>query len=207
MVEKKILLIILPILLISGILLGGSLVIRSKYINTDTIYEGVTIEEISLKGLTKDQALELLRDEKDLEINEKSIELNYKDYSYIINLRNINYSFNYKEAIDQAYEVGRQGGFISRLRNIRGLKDNPVNIELSYSYGKQAIENITSKIKEDLESQAKDASISIENGSINISPDKPSRTLNSEELIGLIENSLKKTLKIFRYLLRNLRPR
>lgn len=184
--KKKILFIILPIVLISGILLGGTYFVNNKYINTDNFYEGISIEEIPLNGLTKEETLELIKSEKEEDINDKGIDLIYEDYTKRINLVDIGYTYNYEEAVDEAYEIGREGGFFKRIKNIWQLRDNPVNMELVHSYDADIIQGIVDSVGEELFIEPVDATISISSGNIDITEDIIGRELIKEELIALI---------------------
>lgn len=188
--KKKLLFIILPIVLISGILLGGTYFVNTKYINTDTFYEGISVEEIPLNGLTKEEALDLIRSGKEEEINDKGIDLIYEEYTKRINLLDIGYSYNYEEALDQAYQIGREGGFFNRIKKIWDLRDNPVDISLAHSYDTDSIQKIVDLVEEELFIEAEDATISISNGNIEITEDVVGRKLIKDELISLIVENI-----------------
>lgn len=194
--KKKILFILLPIVLISVILLGGTYFINNRYVNSDTIYEGVSIEEISLEGMTKEEALELVKKEKEAEIKDKSIELVFEDYTNIMNFEDIEFTYEYEKAVDEAYEIGRDGGFFSRIRDIRRLKNNPVDIKLSHKYNTDSIQDIVNTVEEELMIEPTDAIINIDNGNIEITEEVTGRKIIKEELISLIEESLESLDKI-----------
>lgn len=188
--KKKILLIVLPIILISGILLGGSYFVNNRYVNTEAFYEGVSIDNISLDGLTKEEALDFVKAEKETKISDKGIDLVYDDFSHRINLDDIGYTYNYEEVVDEAYEIGRDGGFFSRIRTIWNLRDNPIDLNLSYSYNKESIDKIADSIDEELLVEPVDANISISNDNIDITDDVTGVKLVKDELIDLIVENI-----------------
>lgn len=188
--KKKILFILIPIAIIASILLGGTYFINDKYIKSETIYEGVMIEEISLEGLTKDEALDLVKNRKQEEIDEKNIELVYEDYANSISLNDLEYSYNYDEVVQEAYELGRDGGFFERLKTIWSLRSNPRDLKLSHSYNEKVIEEKVTAIEEELMIEPANASIKISGGNIEIAEDVTGRAVVRAELISLIEESI-----------------
>ena len=89
--KKKLLFIILPIVLISGILLGGTYFVNNRYVNTDTFYQGISVGGIDLDGLTLEEAIVLVEKEKEEEISGKGIDLIYEDYVQRLSLTEIGY--------------------------------------------------------------------------------------------------------------------
>ena len=188
--KKKLLFIIIPILLISGILLGGTYFVNNRYVNTDTFYQGISVEGIALDGLTLEEATGLVKKEKEEEISGKGIDLTYEDYVQRLNLTDIEYSYNYEEALKEAFEIGRDGGFFSRIKTIWDLKDNPLDIELVHSYNMDKIQALIDTIEEELLVEPVDASISISSGNINLTEDLAGRSLIKDELIELVAESI-----------------
>lgn len=184
--KKKLLFIILPIILISGILLGGTYYVNNRYIDTETFYDGVSIDGISLNGLTKEEALDLIKSEKEEEINDNGIDLIYEDYTQRINFSDIGYTYNYEEVVDEAFEIGREGRFFNRVKTIWQLKGNPMDIELTHSYDATAVEDIVNRVEEELLVDPVDATISISNGNIEVTEETTGRTVIKDELISLI---------------------
>jgi Putative peptidoglycan binding domain. len=63
-----------------------------------------------------------------------------KEFEYILPLKDLGYDFNYEKAIDEAHSTGREGSFVERLKFIKNLKKDPVNIELMYYYDPNLID-------------------------------------------------------------------
>ena len=95
---------VLLIILINSfaIILGLGVYGYYKVLSTDQIYEGVSIDEFDLSFMTKEEALKLIKDKREKELNEKNILLNYEDKIYDINVRQFDFRYDYDDAIDKA---------------------------------------------------------------------------------------------------------
>ena len=176
---------------ILAITLGSGSYIYKNILNTDTIYKGARIDNIDVSGKTMEQALEYIKRIKTAEIKEKSMNLIYGEKTYKVILADLGYSYDYDKAVKNAINLGRQGNFLKRLKDIAKIKRG-VNISLESFYREELAEKIVNAIAEEINTNAKDAEINIENGKIFIIDEEMGKRVLKEDLLTLIDGNLNK---------------
>lgn len=189
---KKNLIIFLSIVfVISAIALGGAFYIYKNILNIDTIYKGVTIDNLDVSRKTMEQALEYIKEIKTKEIKGKHMNLIYGERTYKIALADLGFSYDYDEAVKKAIKLGREGNFLKRLRDIAKIKGG-VNIPLRSFYSLEKAETIVNAISKEINTEAKDAEIRLVNGKINIIDHEIGKRVLKEDLLGLIDHNINK---------------
>lgn len=189
---KKNLIIFLSIVfVISAIALGGAFYIYKNILNIDTIYKGVTIDNLDVSRKTMEQALEYIKEIKTKEIKGKHMNLIYGERTYKISLADLGFSYDYDEAVKKAIKLGREGNFLKRLRDIAKIKGG-VNIPLRSFYSLEKAETIVNAISKEINTEAKDAVIRLVNGKINIIDHEIGKRVLKEDLLGLIDHNINK---------------
>jgi len=189
---KKNLIIFLSIVfVISAIALGGAFYIYKNILNIDTIYKGVTIDNLDVSRKTMEQALEYIKEIKTKEIKGKHMNLIYGERTYKISLADLGFSYDYDEAVKKAIKLGREGNFLKRLRDIAKIKGG-VNIPLRSFYSLEKAETIVNAISKEINTEAKDAEIRLVNGKINIIDHEIGKRVLKEDLLGLIDHNINK---------------
>lgn len=189
---KKNLIIFLSIVfVISAIALGGAFYIYKNILNIDTIYKGVTIDNLDVSRKTMEQALEYIKEIKTKEIKGKHMNLIYGERTYKISLADLGFSYDYDEAVKKAIKLGREGNFLKRLRDIAKIKGG-VNIPLRSFYSLEKAETIVNAISKEINTDAKDAEIRLVNGKINIIDHEIGKRVLKEDLLGLIDHNINK---------------
>lgn len=194
--KKKILLILIPLIII---LAGGSLgayYVYDSQINIDTIYPGLEIDEFYVGGMTKSDALNYIERSKEDELLGSNMKLSYEDHVYNIGLKDLDYSYDYEKAVNEAYEVGREGKLFQRYKEIRQLKDKGFTIALESNYNKSKIDQIVEDISKELHVESKDAEFNFNGGNFLISDEAIGRKVDSEELGLLIKDNIEELADI-----------
>ncbi len=186
--KKRIILFILISLL--AIILGFGTYGYFKVLNTDLMYEGVEVDEFNLSFMTKEEALKLIKDKREKELDGKNMVLTYDDKVYDINLRELGFRYDYDEAIKEAYSVGREGNVITRLKDIINTKKKGVKVLLNSEYDKEKINSIVNIIAQEIDLDMKEADFDFNNGNIKISEEVIGRKVNEEELTQLINGNI-----------------
>ena len=146
----------------------GFYVYYTNILNTETIYKGVKVAGYDLSDKTKKQAIDYVEENKESDIDKKSMKLYYKDKSYNISLRDLGFSYKYEDAINRAYDIGRKGNMFSRIKNVRNIRKDGIDIPLESFYDMKKIEDIVNNISQEIDLESKDAEINLNNGNINI---------------------------------------
>ena len=116
--------------------------------------------------------------------------LSYEDKVYDINIRELGFKYDYKDAIDKAYSIGRKGNIINRIRDIINTKKNGVNISLKSSYDNSKIDKFVEKITQEIDLEMKEAEFHFNNGNITITDEVVGKKVKQGELVKLIEENI-----------------
>ncbi|HEY8363711.1 MAG TPA: VanW family protein [Tissierellaceae bacterium] len=188
---KKRIILMSTVLVIIAITLGGVFYIYKNILNIDTIYKGVTIENIDVSGKTMEQALEYIKDIKTNEIKKKSMKLIYGEKAFKIPLTDLGFSYDYEKAVEYAMQLGREGNFLKRLKDIAKIKSG-YNVPLESYYSVEMAETIVNAISQEINTNAKNAEAKIVNGKINISDHVIGKRVLQEELLNLMDENINK---------------
>ena len=182
--------IIIFIILIIAIVLGLGTYGYYTILNTDVFYEGISIDELDISLLTKEEALELIKDKNEAILDNSNMKLHYEDKEYNINLRELGFHYEYDEAIEKAYAIGREGNIIARVKEIMNTKKIGINIPIESKYDKGKINGIVSNIAEDIDLDMKNAEFNFNGGNIVVTDETVGKKVNEEELYNLIDNNI-----------------
>ncbi len=134
--------------------------------------------------------MDLIKSNKEKELDEKNMVLSYEDKVYDINIRELGFKYDYKDAIDKAYSIGRKGNIINRIRDIINTKKNGVNISLKSSYDNSKIDKFVEKITQEIDLEMKEAEFHFNNGNITITDEVVGKKVKQGELVKLIEENI-----------------
>lgn len=189
---KKVYLIILLITILLGAIIGTGLYVYTAEINTDSVYQGIIIDGYDIGGMTKSKALNFIKERKQDDYQDRFFNLSYGDKKYQIALKDIEYSYDYEEAIEEAYNIGRRGNPISRYITISDLKSNNKLINLEVNYNKDLLLEIVDRIKEDFNQDCLNASFDFNNGDFIVTEEEKGIIIKEEELIDLLVDNMDK---------------
>ncbi len=189
-------LIILPILIILVVVAGGGYYIYNNiYIDileSNNIYSGITVDNINVAEMTKEEAYNYIKTKKESESDKKSMELIYGDTNFNISKDQLGFEYDYEKAVDQAYGLGRDGSYLERYKHIQSLKDQGENIDLEWSYDFSGISTIVQGIAQKINIDSKDAEFDFNGGNIKITPETVGKNLDETKLAKLIEGNAEK---------------
>lgn len=187
---KKPIIILLSIsIILVAAALGAGMYIYKNVLSINTIYKGVKIDGNSVENKTIDQALELIKEKKEAEIDGKHMNLLYGGKIYKIDLRQLGFSYKYDTAVKNAFQLGREGSFIKRLRDIRKIKAG-VNIPLDSFYDEEKIENISKNISREINKDSVDAKIKLDKGKITVTDHMVGKKVSLDELVSIIDKNI-----------------
>lgn len=163
-------------------------------IGNDKIIDGVTIKGVELVGLSREDAI--------LEIEEaiknelaKSINLKYEDYETSISPEQIEATYDVAGAIQEAYDIGRNGNIIKNNYDIlfSMLFGKKVGIELSYN--DKILTDMVEDISKKIPGSMKDNSYYIEGNKLIITTGKTGLAIKVDEMKKQIIEQVKKPVK------------
>lgn len=198
-------------LIIASVALGGVSLVRNykekklayetavtAALNIDTFYNGIVIEGIDVSGKTKEEAYALLVPVEETLRDNINITVNCAGQTFTLTQNDLNFSFNTKEVIDEAYNFAREGSNDDRYHTVLKLEDKPQNFFIDHKLilDDDAVSNFVDSVADEVYIEMKAPYIS------EFNPDsenmfvghegEPGRELNSDQLIQTLNNMLRK---------------
>jgi len=180
--NKKIFISVLVILVIA---ISGSAVYAaatSNKINSwnDKAYPGVKVDDVDVSGKTKDQVIQILKEDVVQNIGIKKINVEVKGIKYSLSYSELSPEYNIDETASAAVAVGKESSFFKKKAWIDG--SNTQSIPLSFNYDTTKLESFKNEILSSVNKPAKNASIKIIGGNISIASEQDGEKLSVQEL-------------------------
>ena len=150
-------------------------------LGNNKIMKKVYVNGIDLSGLTKESA-EAKINEKLEEKIDKDIILKLRDFEQTIKLSQLETKYNVKEAIENAYKVGRSSNIFVNNFEIIKTKTKGKNIDITYTYNEELLENITAEVSAKIPDAVVEPSYYIEGSKLIITKGKKGNAINKEKL-------------------------
>jgi vancomycin resistance protein YoaR len=175
------------------LLITGCTAAADKKAALDTkIYQGISIRNINVGGMTKDEAKKAVQDVLDKEIDAMELRFTYGDWNLSVSGRELNSRFNVDQAVQTAYDYGKTGNIIKRMLNMRMLGKEGYNIPLTFSADLAVAEGYIGRIAGDLNKTTADATFRYEgDGVFTVTPEVNGVKVDEAQLKTLIDGSVK----------------
>jgi vancomycin resistance protein YoaR len=112
----------------------------------DTFYQGIYVDNVSLSGLTKQQAQELLEFNLQQKIVEVSVSVD--DITVSSTSAQLEITKDYTQPLADAFEVGRSGFPLTRLATIFSLTLNPQKFTSKYTVDETKVESLLNNLSQ-----------------------------------------------------------
>ena len=171
-------------------LLVFSVIFALININNDKIISGISINNIEVSGLTKEEAkgkLETIINEK----ISKDIVLKYEDFTTEISPKLIEANYNIDKAVEEAYNVGRDSNVFGNNYNILFTLIGKKNINFDLKINDEVLDKSLKDASSNLPGAIKEASYYIENDNLIITKGKKGIVIDVEDAKNKIKNVLK----------------
>ncbi len=182
--------IIISIIIVAIVVSLFSTVFALININNEKIISGITINEIEVSGLTKEEAiakLETIYSEK----MENNIMLQYGEFETELNKTLMEVSYNIEKTVYEAYALGRNGNIFINNYDILGTliwkKDFGIDMTINEEITKQTISDIGAN----LPGIMIDSSYSIEEDELIITRGKEGIVISGDTLLEQVKEKLK----------------
>lgn len=133
------------------------------------IYDGVYIDSVYVGGLTKEEAKAEYSEYID-DIGNLTVTFTAGEDKFMTTLGELDISVSAEEAVEQAYNYGRQGNILSRYKEIRNLETENAVLVPEKEYDEEVLTHKLEEDAKDLVTAPENASISMENGEFIIQP-------------------------------------
>lgn len=186
---KKTVIIILSITIIITLILLLSTIFAIVNMGNDTIFKGITINNISISGLTKEQASKKIHQLINNKL-EKPVNLTFEDidstYDTSLDLSLLEIDYNISEATKEAYNIGKTSNIFQNNFTILKLIFKPININMNFSINEDILNKNIENISSNLPNKVIESSYYLENDNLII-------TRGSEGLV-VDKNTFKSSL-------------
>jgi len=146
-------------------------------LNLETFYTGVQVNHVHLEGMTFDEALRLITKQQQPKLDAMKIVLNHGEKRWEYGYQDIDAKIDVEEIVRKAYQVGREGNIIDRLKQIWN----------SYKYGVSFTTTLTydvSQLQDEVEAIAKEINEEPVDATITFHPDKKEKFSFTEHKTG-----------------------
>lgn len=159
-------------------------------IGTSNIYKGVTVDNIKVSGMTKNEALNLLNDSlKDFE--NKNLQFKLNDTTYTRSLKDLGYEKNFKESVEKAFNVGRDKSHFQNFLRVVTLPIFGKNIETVSSFSDAKVQETVNFLVDKVYIKSQDAAISYKDGKFIKNKEVVGRYLKTDTLADDIKKDAK----------------
>lgn len=182
---KKVLIVLLLLILVILVVIIFSTIFSLMNANNKNIIQGVYINNIDVSNLSENEAMEIL--EQKLNDNEKNyIIVKYNNYTRNIKLQDINGKFNIKDAVNNAYNIGKDKNIIQNNYKILSTMIFKNKIEANFTYDEELLQKMIDEISLEIPGMAINSSYIIDGDNLIIK--------NSTEGLQIQESTFTKDL-------------
>ncbi|MBF8983560.1 VanW family protein [Lutibacter sp. B2] len=160
-------------------------------VSNDNYHKGIIIQGVDVGGLSITEAQTKIQNNFKEKLSDEKIRFKYADYNLEIEGREIDYSYDYKATLNEAYSLGRKGSYFERIDTILNLYKNPIYIEVIPTYNEEKLDTIIDNIKKNIDKSPKDAEIFKKGNAFIIKDEKIALVLNVEKSKSIIVDKLK----------------
>lgn len=183
--NKSILILLASIIFIIGLSLGSIYMMNKK--SDEYIYEGISVNNIYIGGLSKENGIIKLEKELNEPIKNKELLLSFYNTKTPFNLKDIEASYSVNDIVEEAFQYKKNANMFVKFVNKINLRKYPVNITKDFSYDKEKLNAFLENLSKSLNKAPKDATIYIKsNGEFNIEKDQEGVSIKTDELKDLI---------------------
>lgn len=153
-----------------------------KLLSAEGIYQGVTVDGISLEGMTKEEALATLEEKYVTEVNGQVLTFQFdEETKWEVPFTDLGAGYHLEEAVEQAYNTGREGTDKERFQVGAQLLKEGIDIPLEYSYDTEKMNAKLTEIVEEFDRHAVDSTVSRKNGKFVVTPEETGRIMDQEK--------------------------
>ncbi len=147
------------IALIALALAGGAAYIHRSY--EGRIYPNVSIQGIAVGEMTPDQAEAVIRARYEAFLRQPLV-ITYGDRQWTPTLDDVGMTFDFRSAVDMAYNAGRGNGLIDDVQEIAAIWQNGLEIPLRVSYDEMRAQAYLAQLAREIEQAPADAQVRLD---------------------------------------------
>ncbi len=124
-----------------------------------TFYTGVFVDDISLGGMTREEARQKITDAQKSKLSALDVTVKYGDKSSVFSVTPNMITSDVDEVLEQAMQIGRTGDEASRAEYIAELPNNPVKLSTTIKVDPSSLESKVRELAESLTQEPVDAQL------------------------------------------------
>lgn len=154
----------------------------------DKIYPGVTVQNIDIGGMTKEEAESKLKAELVGPISDKKLKIEVQDKTFDLVYADIEPNYDVDSTVNEAYNFGKEYGVIHKYAAIKGKEK--ADIEMKFSYNDDKLKDFEKNLISEVSESPKNATLSINGGSISVEPEVDGITIDEDELDSRLKEAI-----------------
>lgn len=158
---------------------------KEEILSYDKMYEGVTINGIDVKDLSREEVLKRLQN--NVQLPQKII-LKSSGYTKDISLSEIELNLDYEQAVKEAFNIGRVGSDDDRIALLQIIVKNPKNISIKSKFNTEKLSKLIEEISKDLDIVQVDDKIEFSSGKAVVVEGTDGKAVDKYLLEGLFYN-------------------
>lgn len=131
----------------------------SRQVNVGTFYDGITVNGVSIGGMSMEQALEALQSHTAQQSEAFAIAITFGEKRWRITSEEVPVRFDTEEVLERAYALGRRGSLKQRYSDIQMLKNGGASYATGLGYDKEKVRELTDVVVSRIDQPATDASL------------------------------------------------
>ena len=188
--KKKAMLIAIITVSILIVLLIFSTIFALITAKSSKIIAGVSVNGIKINGLTKNKAIDMIKEKKEEKLDGDII-IKADDFEYSLKLNQIETKYKVQDAVNEAYNIGRKGNIFSNNFQILKTMIKGRNIDLEYEYNEELLDNMMTDIASKVPEPVQETSYCIEDDKLIITRGKAGNSIDKEKLKNQILEAIK----------------
>lgn len=175
------------LLLLVGAVVTANYHIAAAKSDKQTIYAGVYLDGVYVGGLTKEEAMEEY-DEYIDGIEDLKLTFTTNAGSYSTTLKDIGVSVSVEDAVNTAFNYGRQGNILTRFKEIKALEEENVVLIPKKEFDEDKLKDKLENETGDIVTEPKNASVKRQDGEFIVYEGEVGMTIKVKETIKAVED-------------------
>ncbi len=159
----------------------------------NTVFKGMDVAGVSVGGMSRDQAIEHLRQELDLEALNSNVVLQYGDLSWELPLYRIGAYVDLNESVDQALGLADQVPFYERWLKRFTFQSMDEDVDLVVRYEASELSSFISELQASVDCEPVNSDIRLEGGRLFFSNSREGWKLDTSDVRETIISALSST--------------
>lgn len=182
----------LPLIIIGSVIVAiliGASVFAATVLYRDTIYNGITIGDVVVSGMTTEEAHNALADRYGNALV-KTVTIRCEDAEETLDLIAMNAAIDPKQTAELAFSKGREGNLFDRLKEIFVIKKDGLSLPPTIYCDEAPLKDAVSKLCETLNTPAKETELAIGETELTITRGVPGLGIHLENAIKTFKDTV-----------------